>query len=223
MATLLDGVNAVLKRVNIIKGETGEITSLSQSTIQHEIDVCVQCWNEVITELYSATRLPHPQELKSANITLLSGEREYDLPNDLVVIRFPLMENTNGYYIFEWEPGFEDLRQHQQIPSNWLGRPNFACINPKNNKLYMDYIPTSQESGLIYDLIYDRELLMSSSTDAFPFNNTVYTSLIPCVAERWKLDQRKSFSSEIYKKMLGQAGRYLMQKPNSQSYLPKRV
>lgn len=220
--TLLNGVNDVLKRVQIIKGENGEITSLSQAEIQHEIDVTVQMWNEVIEEIYSLGNTPHPDELATSTVTLMTGQREYELPDDLVHIRWPLMENTNGYYIYEYKNGFEHLRAWQQIPNNFEGRPNFAVINPQNSKLYMDYLPTAEENGFVYNLIYDKDVSLSGASDVFPFNDSVYRSLVPAVAELWKNEQRKEFNDKIYKKRLAQACRYITKKTLNDTYFPER-
>lgn len=216
---LLNGVNDVLKRVQIIKGENGELSSFTDSTIQHEIDTAIQYWNEVLEELYSKTKMPMPTEASSANITLVTGQREYSLPADCLTVRYPLMENTTGYYIFEWVKGYEDLRSHQQIPDNFTGRPNFCTISPVTNKLYMDYIPTAAENGLVYNLFYDKDISLSGINDQFPFNDAVYRALVPVVAEIWKLDQRKEFNEGIYKKRFAQACRYLSNNPLRETYL----
>lgn len=219
MATLLDGVNDVLKRVQIIKGENGELTSLTRDEIQHEIDVTMMMWNEVIEELYADTSISYPSEMGTGNIVLVTGQREYSLPSDLVAIRYPLMENTNGYYIYEWKPGYEHLKQQQQIPANFEGRANFATINPQNDKLYLDYIPTSAENGLSYELIYDKDISVSGATDPFPFGDAVYRALVPCVAELWKLDQRKEFNAPVYERRMSQASRYLTRKTLNDTYV----
>ena len=45
--TLLNAVNLTLKRVRIIQGDVGELTSLTDSGRQADVDIMVQAWNEV--------------------------------------------------------------------------------------------------------------------------------------------------------------------------------
>lgn len=215
---MLQGVNDVLKRVQIIKGENQELASFNDATIQHEIDTTIQYWNEILEELYSKTEEAMPKEAQLANIVLVSGQREYDLPSGCHVVRYPLMENTNGYFIYEWESGYDSLREWQQIPENFTGRPNYCTISPVTNKLYMDFIPTDAEDGLSYELYYDRDVSLTSPSDEFPFNDAVYRALVPAVAEMWKLDHRKEFNQGVYKKRFSQACRYLSNKPLRETY-----
>ena len=85
--TLLDGVNDVLKRVSVIKGNSQEFTSLTSTSRQQSIDVAVQVWNETIDHAFSRTEIPLPRETKTWELVLANGVREYTLPSDMVQMR----------------------------------------------------------------------------------------------------------------------------------------
>jgi len=78
MATLLQGVNEVLKKVSVIQGDTGALTTLSDSAKQVFIDPAVQSWNEAVDQLYSISNKPKPKELVKASITLATGDRDWE-------------------------------------------------------------------------------------------------------------------------------------------------
>ena len=51
--TLLDAVNLSLKRVRVIQGDAGVLTTLTDSARQADIDIMIQAWNEIISDLYN--------------------------------------------------------------------------------------------------------------------------------------------------------------------------
>ena len=61
--TLLNGVNEVLKKVGILEGDTGLLTTLTDSPRQIFIDTAVQSLNEVNDEVYSVLDKPKPDQL----------------------------------------------------------------------------------------------------------------------------------------------------------------
>lgn len=211
--SLLDAVNHVLKRVKIISGVNGELASLTDSPRQTAIDTAVQIINESMHELYSVNEKPLPQESATQNVTLVSLTREYTLSPVPEAIRFPLMDTTNGRYVFEYPGGYESMRVAQPQPDNYQGVPRYACINPTNGKLRFDVTPQATEAGLIYELLYDKRLSLTAATDTFPFSDTVVDSLVPAWSELWKREQRNSFDKDIYMLSFGRASRYLTQQP----------
>lgn len=203
--TLLDGVNDVLSRNGIIDSNNtlGTLTNLGK---QIYIDLAVQVWNETVDEVCDMMGLPHPGELESSTaVTLVSGTREYELPSDLVQIRWPLIDETNGNYIQEYPGGYQQMRIDQQIPGDWLGLPYAAAINPINGTLRLERTPTDAEEGLIYNMIYDKDLVMDAAGDTFPFMDSVYRAVMPVVAEMWERKKRNDFNEQEYKKQLSRA------------------
>lgn len=221
--TLLNGVNDVLKRLGYIKGNSGELASLTDSQRQVIIDLVIQSWNELLIDVYDSAEIAFPNEVATSNITLATSDRDYVLPSDLVYIRWPLINQTYGYEIFEYPGGWDQLRRDQTIPANYTGRPQYAAVRPTDGYLYLERIPTSAENGLVYVLTYDKSLLMDSAADTFPFIDDVYQMLIPCVTELVKRDQEKAFDEAIYRRRLGQAASLLTRKQQRQSWTPQRL
>lgn len=220
MATLLNGVNAVLVRTKIIQGDSGTLTSLTDSGRQGFIDIAVQIWNEVIEELYSATSIPLPQEMAEDTITLVTDTRSYALQSDLIQLRFPLLDETNGQFIAEYRGGYEQMVADQPYPANYTGLPYLGAISPVNSELYLDRIPTSDENGRVYKYRYDKDISMSAAADTFPFTDAVYRALIPAAAQLWNRDQKRSFDEAVFKTSVGRASRFLTKIQPRTSWLP---
>ena len=203
--TLLDGVNDVLQRNGIIdsNGALGSLTNLGK---QLYIDLAVQVWNETVDEVCDMMGVPHPGETgSSTTVTLVAGTREYALPSDLVQIRWPLIDETNGNYIQEYPGGYLAMRADQQIPGDWLGLAYAAAINPTTGYLRLERTPTSTEAGLVYTMIYDKDLIMDAASDTFPFMDSVYRAVMPVVAEMWERKKRNDFNESEYRKQLSRA------------------
>ena len=202
--TLLDGVNDLLDRVGIVDAN-GPLASLTIQGKQLFIDLAVQVWNETVDDACNMMGIPHIGEPTTSSITLVAGTREYDLPTDLVQIRWPLLDETNGHWINEYCGGYEQMRIDQNILTDWTGLPYAACISPVNGKLRMERTPTSAEAGAVYSLLYDKDLVMDSATDTFPFSDATYRAMLPVVTEAWERRKRNDFDLEEHKKQLSRA------------------
>lgn len=221
--TLLQGVNDVLKRLGYIKGNTGDLTSLTDSQRQVVVDLTVQSWNEIVIDLYDSAEIQFPNEMSTSNITLATSDRDYSIPNDLIYIRWPLINATYGYEIFEYPGGWDQLRKDQTIPANYTGRPQYAAVRPSDGLLYMDRIPTSAENNLVYVLTYDKSLIISAAASTFPFIDDIYQLLVPCVTELIKRDIEKTFDDDLYNRRLAQAAAMLAKALPRQSWTPDRL
>lgn len=221
--TLLNGVNEVLKTLSYINGDAAALTTLTDSARQRVIDLTIQKWNEAVDEIYSVTNLPKPNEAVEATITLATDDRDYSLATGLVQLYFPLIDETNGRYILEYEGGYLGLVNNQPIPANETGLPQYGAISPVDGTLYLDKIPTSNENGLVYKYRYDTDLVVSSATDTFPFKDAVFRAMVPAVAELVKGGLGKGFDEDLFLLNLGRASRFLIQKQQKDSYLPRRA
>ena len=202
--TLLTAVNDVLNRTGIISA-SGTVSSLTNSGKQVYIDLIVQIWNETIDYTCNQMGIPHIGETGSSTVTLVNGTREYTLPSDLVQIRWPLVDTTNGHYIWEWPGGYERMRIDQFIPADWTGLPYAAAINPTTGDLRMDRTPTSAEDGFAYDVLYDKDLVMSASTDTVPFSDACYRALMPVVTEVFERRNRNDFDEKEWRENMARA------------------
>ena len=217
--TLLNGVNDLLIKAKLIQGDSGSLTTLTDSPRQVWIDSAKQAWNEVVEELYSATGKPMPQELAENTITLVTNTRAYTLQSDLVILHWPFIDETNGQYIYEYEGGYLDLVSIQPVPSDYTGLPLYGAIRPTDSYLYLDRIPSSTENGLVYKYRYDKDVSLSLATDTFPFGNSVYRALVEAAHEKFNIHTRREFISGVYDAAMGRAARLLTQKPQRTSYL----
>jgi len=207
--TVLDAVNETLKRVGMISGDAGELTTLTDSGRQHSIDVTVQIWNELINDLYAASNVPLPQESATGNITLVDGTREYTLPADLEQIRWPLINQTEGHRIDLYPGDFEQMRIDQLIPANFTGRPIWAAINPTNGKLRMNTVVDSDDDGEVYQILYDKRLSFTAAADTFPFSDSVVDSLVPAAAQVYDRNEKSKFDDALFRSSFGRAARFL--------------
>lgn len=205
--TLLDGVNEALKRVKIVRGDTGALTSLTDPAVQTHIDLMIQMWNESLDDLYGDTI--KPKELAESTLTLATGDRDYALQTDLVELKFPLIDETNGNYIFEWEAGYMNLVTVQNIPDSWEGLPYYAVIRPTDGELYMDRIPTAQENGRIYKYRYDKDLVLAAAADTMPFTDAVFRAMVPVVAQKFSRERKRAFNEDEFRSSLGRAAALL--------------
>lgn len=220
--TLLNCVNDVLKRLGHIKGNSGELTSLTDSQRQVVIDLTVQSWNEAIIDLVDSVGDAVPKAVGSSTVTLATNTRDYAFATDFVKIRWPLQDTTNGRYIDEYPGGYEQLLRDQPIPGNIKGLPTMAAIRPTDGHLYVDATPQSTENGLVYTYLYDKVMILTLYTDTFPFSDEVYQMMIPAVAELVKWDREKELNSPLYKLRMAQAAGLVSENEVSHQWGPDR-
>ena len=222
MATLLNGVNEVLKRVRFIQGDSGLLTSLTDQARQSAVDVAVQVWNEAIEELYSMAEVPLPQEMAENTITLVTSDRDYVLQTDLIQLHWPFHDETNGRYITEFPGGYLALTKSQLVPANETGQPYFAVIRPTDGFLYLDKLPTATENGQVYKYRYDKDISLALAADTFPFSDAVFRAMVAATAQYWQRDWQRDFDEEIFRANLGRAARLLTQQQQHTNWLPRR-
>ncbi len=205
--TFLDAVNELLIRVNEIAGDAGRLTTFTDSARQHIIDVAKQVINEGVDELYSTSEIPLPTEQKEGTLTLVTATREYTLATDLVQLRYPLIDRTNSQFIYEYAGSYDDMLR-LDIEQDDTGLPHSGKISPVNAKLHLDRAPTSVENGRAYTYQYDRDLVMSATTDFVPFGNACFRAMVPVWAQLYKREIRNEFDAPLYKINIGRAAQF---------------
>lgn len=218
--TLLDAVNQILLRVNVIAGNAGVLTSLTDSARQHDIDVSVQVINEGIDELYSASGKTLPGEGAESTLTLATGTREYTLASDVVVLHFPMIDRTNTQYLFQWESSYDDflLLDPQQL---YTGLPRWGMISPITNKLRVDRAPDAGSNGKIYTYEYDKNLAMATATDLVPFDDITFRAMVPTWVQLYKREMRNEFDAALYQTNIGRASRTVTEVKARTHYDPR--
>lgn len=217
--TFLQFVNAALKRTRVIQGDAGELaTSTVTSTAtglvatgaftdsgrQTEIDLMLQISNEAFHEVFGMGLFPN--EAATATITLVSGQREYDMPSDFERMAGEdssdqvFRGTTNGLLITEYPGGYSKMLRDQPIATDYTGTPNHWAISPVDGGVRFDREPTSAENGWTYNALYEKRLSFTSTmaTDTLPFSDTVADSLVPVVAEGWKRAFNKEFDGGMF-------------------------
>lgn len=205
-------------RVNLVSSNN-KLTSLTSSGKQTFIDLAVQAWNEAVDQLYSLSEIMMPKQGAEDQITLVSGTRSYGLADDLIQIRWPLQNETDGDYIYEFKGGYEKLRHIEPQPANYTGEPCFAAISPIDKQLYLDYIPTSSEAGDVYKYLYWRDTVLQYANDVFPFDDSVFRAMVPVVAEIYRLMRQNKYVSGMVDKSFGRAIRMVKSTPQDTKYI----
>lgn len=227
--TLLELVNDVLKRVSLTKGEAGEITSLTDSPRQIEIDIILQAVNEVITDLFDMG--VYANEANEGKFTLATGKREYNLPSDFEGFMSRPLDETGGHQMWPYPnergqahlsskgPGdYIRMREVQLMPSSYTGEPHYYAINPENGKLRLDYAPTSDISGRVYRYTYRKTLNMSAATDVIPLTTEQVNKLMPAIAQVWNRERKELFDNGTYLNALAGAARRITRTERRRQY-----
>ena len=203
--TLLDAINLSLKRVRVIQGDVGELTTLVDSARQADIDIMVQAWNEIISDLYN-TAPQLPTDTKEGTITLVAGTREYTPASDMDIISANIMlDLTNGQYLYPYPNGYSQMFVDQTQPANYTGLPIYWTINPTNAKFRLDRSPTANEAGRVYTYLYRKRLYMSLATATFPFVDSVVNDLVQGVKEIWNRESKEKFDPSAYQTSIARA------------------
>ncbi len=220
--TLLNGVNEVLKKVDVLEGDTGLLTSLVDSARQTFIDAAIQALNETVDHLYSILEQTKPKQLGEANLTLVTSDRDYALDSTLVTLlpKFGLINSTTNHVIqILKDDGYRQIILGDLAGTN-SGLPSTAAIRPTDGELYMDRIPTAAQNGLVYKYRFNKELELVLLTDTFPFGNTVFRAVVPAAAELWRRNRQQEFSQAVFDGATGQAARLISLTPMRSSWQP---
>jgi len=152
------------------------------------------------------------------SVTLVTSTRAYSLASDLVQMLWPLLDETNGRFIYEYEDGYHALITQQIFPDNYTGIPYRGVIRPTDGLLYLDYIPTSDENGLIYKYRYLKDTILSVAADTFPCTDACFRALVPAGAEFVNRVHKNKFDEAMFKTSVGRAARLLGKPPQRNSY-----
>ena len=204
--SLLSATNEVLKRVGLIQGDAGELSSLADTPRQHDIDKIGQIWREVCRLLQVIDVFP--SEVTEGTLTLATDTREYALPSDFVQMSGESYEHRvfvnalNNYRMFEYRSpaGLSPDAQmflDQPDPSDWAGLPYHWALSDRGDFHRVDRTPTSAENGVAYKYRYDTALTLTTAAHTFPFSDSVVQMLIPVVAHFYKVSSEKRTSEAI--------------------------
>lgn len=215
--TLLDGVNEVLKKVGVI---VTDLTGLTQTARQRDINLAVQSWNEVQDDLYTTTDEPFTDEQAEGTITLTTGTRTYSLAADLLQLRWPLIDKTNAQVIVRHPGGYNAILEGD-LEQDDTGLAISAAIRPTDGMLYLERIPTAADNGNVYTYQYDKDLGISTAAAEVPFNDAAFRAVVVAVAQVWKRERNNVFDGAAYTKAMGRASRLITQSHASDTWSPR--
>jgi len=217
--TLLNAVNEVLKRVDVID-TAGELTTLTDSPRQLHIDKAVQAIGEGVDQLYSIAGEPRPNGMGEDTITLVTSTTAYALAADLVTLMFPFRDETNGQYIFEYPGGYFQMETDLAI-TTYTGLPYLAAIRPTDGKLVIEASPAAADNGKVYQYNYRKDLTLDEAADTVPFSDEVFRAMVPVWAEIWRRLSRRDVDTEMMDLSFARAARGFRQLPARGSWFPK--
>lgn len=220
--TLLDGVNEILRKKNMVAGDAALLTSLTDSSRQPWIDLCIQVINEGIDEVYSISQKSLPNQMVEATITLATNTKAYALPTNLVRMHWPLIDRTNRRFIQQYASGYEGMLL-VDLGQTFTGLPLFAAIRASDNMLVFDRTPTISENGNVYNYQYDKDTVLTAASDAMPFNNEVFRAMVPFWTQMWERQKRtQDYDPMMFKSSLGRAARALTENLPRETYNPRQ-
>jgi hypothetical protein len=232
-------VNAVLKRVGEIAGDSEELaTSTVTSTAtglvatdafvdsrrQHKIDIVIQLANEAAHEVFRMGVFA--QETASATLTTVDAQREYDLPNDFERMAGRTGKSrclrgvTTGLILFEYEGGYEQMLADQPIATQYSGDPSRWAISPVQSKIRLDAEPTANTASQSYNYLYHKRISLSSTmaTSTLPFSDSVADSLVPVIVESYERVVKKEFEAGYFTSAINRALEFLTQNERRDRY-----
>lgn len=218
--TLLNGVNEILKRVSVIAGDAGLLTSLTDSARQVAIDACVQVINEGVDDLYAASSVSKPNGQGESTLTLVTGTRDYTLATDLIRLRWPMIDKTNAQFLMQY-PGGYNAMLIADMEQDDTGLPQRGAIRPDTGELHLDRAPGTEENGKIYTYQYDKDLVLEDAVDTVPFKDPVFRAMVPAWVQLWKRERRNEFDGDLYKISVGRAATLMTQIEPRTSYSPR--
>lgn len=214
--TFLAAVNATLKRVGMIAGSSGELTTFTDSARQHDVDVMIQAWNEVLDQfrILGAT----DSIIASSTITLLTNTRTYAKATDFVRMAGNPVNPTNNHVLLPYPDkgagsGWLQHRVDYPDPADYQGQPTYWMINPVTGFIDVDSTPTSDENGDVYTYVYEKAVNLTATGNTFPFDDEVVRALIPAVAQVWQRDRNHQFDEGMFNSAMTQAARMLRHGP----------
>ncbi len=238
--TIKDLSNLSLKRAGVIRSDITFATTLTQAEHQHDIDVMLQCINEVLAELTFYGVIDF--KLVSGTITMVAGTDTYELNKTFTGFHSDYMYDlTNNYYITRYQGSAKDWQKYKDFVGQTAqqGQPLWFYESSSGNSSGGDShnwvevypIPDAQADGYVYTFYYregvipndnaGNEPAYTSTTTAstpLPVTDMVAHMLVPAIAELWRFYRTETFQPAIYSRSMSVATRAMMPQDHALSY-----
>ena len=218
--TFLQAVNLTMKRAKLIEGSAGDLTAFTGNTLQHDVDVMIQVWNEVIRELLRAGTFA--KETAQGTLTLVTDTSSYSF-SSLSITDFERMvgnpvDTTNDQELTPYPGGWIALRVDRKDRADYPGLPLRWTINTTNGNLEIDTQPSSAEAGRAYVFLYEKRINLSATTDTFPFSDSVVDALVSSVTQVFLRYRQKGWDEALFRAGMANAAHLLRQSPVPDCY-----
>jgi hypothetical protein len=235
----VSAVNAVLKRVGEIAGDSEELaTSTVTSTAtglvatdaftdsrrQHKIDIVIQLWNEAAHEVFRMGAFN--AAVATATMVTVAAQREYDLPSDFErmcgksVGTRVLRGATSGTILTEYYGGYEQMLADQPQATQFTGDSSHYAISPVASKIRLSAEPTDSTASQTYNYLYHKRISLSSTmaTQTLPFSDTVADALVPVVSEVYERIMKKEMEPGLFMSAINRSLEFLSQTERRDRY-----
>lgn len=184
--TFLQCVNRILRLNAILRGDTDEISTFSDTQHNASLNLAIVCVQNEIVRL-SADRLIPFERQTSGTVTLVTAQRTYTLASDFT--RFygtPHFYDSDGNrQIYEYPGGLEALQIQYYTYATDSGDPNWFYWEPTTTKKVGFFqVPSSGENGKVLSYEYEGSVLVSAVSDTIPFHNNEEAYMFTEMASR---------------------------------------
>lgn len=176
MATFLDCVNRILRTNSVIGADDDDLTSFNE--VQHvaTLQIAIIAIQTTLTSLTSDRLIPY--EEGDGTITLVDGQRLYDLPADFIrfkgqrpfLLKLDSSSNSENTTVNLYPGGEEKLRRQILDYREQSGEPRwFYEVNAATKQIGVYHVPDSDIAGTVYRFPYEKEIYVELAADTLPF------------------------------------------------------
>lgn len=187
--TFLDGVNRLLRILQIIQGDDDALTTFDDSQHAADIQLAQIAIQDELAYLVADELIDY--EKTSGTITLVSGTRSYQLATDF--IRFygtnaSFYDSLGNQRIYELPGGEDSLRDADYQYKTNTGSPDTWYWDSTTSKKVAFYsVPDDSYNGIQLQYDYEKSVAVTAATDTLPFQNDQEGyAFIGCAARRFK-------------------------------------
>jgi len=185
----LTGVNRLLRRNNIIKGDDDDIINFDDNQHAAKIELAQIAIQDELTNLVANELIPY--EKTTGSLTTSDGVRTYTLASDFIRMfgRKPYFYyDTDNQQVFEYEGGEDGLRLAIPNYLDQVGSPIWwypDITTTKKIAFYPTIDPPSANRTYTYE--YEKDVSVSAEADTLPFHNDQEAqTFIQMAARRFK-------------------------------------
>lgn len=168
--TFLECVTRILRSMAVIRGDTDAPTAFSDTQLNAELQLAQIAVQNELTKLIADRMIPKERNT-SGSITLVAGTATYDLASGFIsFFGKPHLRHSDGYDIFEYKGGLEQLQIDDFNYASAQGAPNWYYFAPQSSSLKKIgfYTVPSAAGTVTYD--YEGSVMVSAVSDNLPFH-----------------------------------------------------